>query len=95
MSEDKLRAGPERAETGERVKERRKMQSQVETASRSDYAGPPMPSAASAASEELPEEKPQLRTTGGADAPPLPVEGLEEGATGAAGSDLNSGGGVE
>lgn len=57
---DALRSGPESAETGEKAEERRKLQAQVDTASRPDYVGPPAPS--------LPVEtapaKPKLRTPG-------------------------------
>ena len=39
--EDALRAGPEKAETGERAAARRKLQARVDTVSRPDYVGPP------------------------------------------------------
>jgi outer membrane protein assembly factor BamD len=42
VGEDALRAGPERAETGARAQMRRKLQAKVDTASRPDYAGPPV-----------------------------------------------------
>jgi len=58
VGEDALRSGPEKAETGGKVQESRKMQAQVDTASRSDYVGPPAP----AAPEETAPAKPQLRT---------------------------------
>jgi len=37
-----LEAGPEKTETGARAQEQRRLQAQVETASRSDYLGPPV-----------------------------------------------------
>jgi outer membrane protein assembly factor BamD len=58
--EDALRSAPEMAETGAKVQERRKMQSQVDTAARPDFAGPPAPA------EETAPAKPQLRTPGSA-----------------------------
>lgn len=67
VGEEALRSGPELAENGGKVQERRKMQSQVDTASRPDYAGPPAP----AVPEETAPEKPQLRTSG--DSTPLPA----------------------
>ena len=74
LGEDALRAGPERTETGTRAAQRRKLQAKVDTASRPDYAGPPV---------VMPEEKidsgpgkPKLRTSpanlGPAVEPPLP-----------------------
>jgi len=42
VGEDALRPGPERAETGARAQIRRKLQARVDTASRPDYAGPPV-----------------------------------------------------
>jgi outer membrane protein assembly factor BamD len=42
VGEDALRAGPERAETGAKAQIRRKLQARVDTASRPDYAGPPV-----------------------------------------------------
>ena len=68
VGEDNLRAGPERAETGAKAKERRKLQSKVETASRPDYAGPPV----SVVPDEVAPAQPKLRTTGDAEAGPLP-----------------------
>ncbi len=58
VGEDALRAGPERAETGRKASERRKLQAQVDTAKRSDYLGPPVEVPA-----EVPAEKPKLRTS--------------------------------
>lgn len=57
-----LRTGPELAETGSKAKERRKLQSQVDTASRPDYAGPPAPTIP----DETAPAKPKLRTSAGA-----------------------------
>lgn len=56
-----LRAGPENAETGGKAREHRKLQAQVDTASRPDYAGPPAPAAPEAALETMP-AAPQLRS---------------------------------
>jgi outer membrane protein assembly factor BamD len=42
VGEDVLHAGPERAENGARVEARRKLEAKVDTASRPDYAGPPV-----------------------------------------------------
>jgi outer membrane protein assembly factor BamD len=42
LGDDALRPGPERAETGAKAAERRRLQAKVETASRPDYAGPPV-----------------------------------------------------
>jgi outer membrane protein assembly factor BamD len=69
VGEDALRSGPENAETGNKVRESRKMQAQVETASRPDYAGPPAP----AVPEETAPEKPKLRTSGPAAPQPEPA----------------------
>ena len=60
VGEDALRSGPENAQTGSKARENRKMQAQVDTASRPDYAGPPAP----ATPEETAPEKPKLRTSG-------------------------------
>jgi outer membrane protein assembly factor BamD len=60
VGDDELRAGPERAETGERAAMRRRLQNQVETSALSNYAGPPI---ASVAPEELPPARPRLRTS--------------------------------
>ncbi len=70
VSEDLLKGGPERTETGERAKERRKLQAQVETASRPDYAGPPAPRVP----DEVAPEGPQLRTPRGVVEPTLPAD---------------------
>ncbi len=55
--DDALRSAPEQAETGATAQERRKMQSQVDTSARPDYAGPPAPT------EETAPAKAQLRTS--------------------------------
>ena len=60
MGDDELRAGPERAETGERAAMRRRLQNQVETSAMSNYAGPPV---ATIVPEELPPPRPRLRTS--------------------------------
>lgn len=77
VGDDELRAGPERAETGERAAMRRRLQNQVETSALSNYAGPPVSAVAPA--EELPAPtRPRLRTSAqdvrpvGADAVDLP-----------------------
>ncbi|MEX1110910.1 MAG: outer membrane protein assembly factor BamD [Chthoniobacterales bacterium] len=60
VGDDELRSGPERAETGERVAMRRRLQNQVETSALSNYAGPPV---ATIVPEELPPPRPRLRTS--------------------------------
>lgn len=65
VGEDALKSGPETAETGAKAQERRKMQAQVDTASRPDYAGPPAP----VVPDETAPEKPKLRTSGQPAAP--------------------------
>lgn len=57
--DDALRAGTERAETGEKVALRRRLQAQVETPALADYAGPPREQIVR---EELPVVRPRLRT---------------------------------
>ena len=42
VGEDALQAGPEKAETGAKALERRKLQAKVDTVSRPDYVGPPV-----------------------------------------------------
>jgi len=61
FGEDALRAGPERAETGEKAAVRRKLQAKVETVSRPDYVGPPvvMPTAP----DEVAPGRPKLRSS--------------------------------
>lgn len=58
VGEDALQAGPERTETGERARKSRKLQAQVDTASRPDYLGPPV-----VVPDEVPPEKPKIRTS--------------------------------
>jgi outer membrane protein assembly factor BamD len=60
VGDDELRAGPERAETGERAAMRRRLQNQVETSALSNYAGPPV---TTITPEELPPPRPRLRTS--------------------------------
>jgi outer membrane protein assembly factor BamD len=59
-----LEPGPEHPETGPKAAEQRRMQAQVETASRSDYVGPPVaePTPPPAPEETAP-PKPALRTS--------------------------------
>lgn len=57
--DDELRTGTERAETGERVALRRRLQAQVETPALADYAGPPRNDIVP---DELPVVRPRLRT---------------------------------
>ncbi len=68
VGEEALRAGPEHTETGEKAKERRKLQAQVDTASRPDFAGPPAPRVP----DEVAPATPQLRAPRGAVEPTLP-----------------------
>ena len=68
VGEDALRSGPETAETGSKAQTSRKLQAQVDTASRPDYVGPPAP----AVPEETAPEKPKLRTSN----QPLPEPSL-------------------
>jgi outer membrane protein assembly factor BamD len=62
VGDDELRAGPERAETGERAAMRRRLRDQIENSALSNFAGPPV---ASIAPEELPPPRPRLRTSSG------------------------------
>ena len=68
VGEDALRSGPERTENGERAVLNRKLKAKVDTASRPDYAGPPV-----AVPEDAP-KKPKVRTAPG-DTGPVPVAG--------------------
>ena len=68
VGEDALRSGPERTENGERAVLNRKLKAKVDTASRPDYAGPPV-----TVPEEAP-KKPKVRTAPG-DTGPVPVAG--------------------
>jgi outer membrane protein assembly factor BamD len=61
VGEEELRAGTERAETGELAALRRRTQNQVQTSALSNYSGPPV--SAVAPPEELPAPKPRLRTS--------------------------------
>ncbi len=77
VGEDKLRAGSELVETGERAAERRKLRAQVDVASRPDYVGPPV---SNKTPDEVAPPKPQFRTSGEVipvPEPPLPSEGNE------------------
>lgn len=60
IGDDALRTGPERAETGEKVALRRRLQAQVETSALADFNGPPR---GDIVADELPVvSKPKLRT---------------------------------
>jgi outer membrane protein assembly factor BamD len=83
VGEDSLRAGPEKAETGEKAAARRKLQAKVDVASRPDYVGPPVKLAQQpTAPVETAPGRPKLRTSSdtigpipaGAVEPPLPGE---------------------
>ncbi len=67
VGEDTLRAGPEKAETGERAQARRRLQAQVDTAARADYVGPPV-----VVPDVTPPPKPRLRTSP-EDVAPIPA----------------------
>lgn len=58
VGEEALRSAPERAETGKRASERRKLQAKVDAAARPDFAGPPVV----VPDEVAPEKLPKLRT---------------------------------
>ncbi|MEO8205792.1 MAG: outer membrane protein assembly factor BamD [Chthoniobacterales bacterium] len=58
--DDALSTGPERAETGAKAALRRRLQSEVETSSLSDYLGPPK---RDVVPDELPTPRPRLRTS--------------------------------
>ena len=66
---DALRSGTEKAETGAKAQEHRKMQAQVDSASRPDYAGPPAP----VVPDETAPAQPKLRTPGAAQPAPEPA----------------------
>ena len=77
--EDSLRAGPEKAETGVKAANRRKMQARVDTVSRPDYAGPPVKVAtvrddSAQAPPATPFGRPKLRTSPDSIEPLEPVE---------------------
>jgi len=60
IGDDALRTGPERAETGEKVALRRRLQAQIETSTLADFNGPPRKDIVP---DELPMvSKPKLRT---------------------------------
>ncbi|MBE2205219.1 MAG: tetratricopeptide repeat protein [Chthoniobacterales bacterium] len=70
VGDDALRTGPERAETGEKIALRRRLQAQVETSSLADFNGP---SRRDVVPDELPVvSKPRLRTDS-RDVRPLPT----------------------
>jgi len=58
VGEDVLHSGPERTETGARAAKGRKLQAQVDTASRPDYLGPPV-----VVPDEVAPQKPKVRTS--------------------------------
>lgn len=68
VGEDALRSGPDKAETGEKVALRRRLQAEVETSALSNFAGP---SRRDIVADELPTPKPRLRTNV-RDVQPLP-----------------------
>jgi outer membrane protein assembly factor BamD len=67
--EDALRASPERAQTGEKMALRRRLQAQVETSSLANFSGPPR---GDFVPDELPVARPRLRTNV-RDVQPLPA----------------------
>ncbi len=70
VGDDALRTGPERAETGEKAAQRRRLQAQIETSALSDFAGP---SRKDVVADELPiVNRPKLRTES-RDVRPLPA----------------------
>jgi len=69
FGDEALRSGPEKAETGEKLAMRRRLQAQIETSALSNYDGPPRKDIVP---DELPVAKPQLRT-GVRDLQPLPA----------------------
>lgn len=69
FGDDALRAGPERAETGERAAVRRRLQAKVETVSRPDYVGPQV---SMPAPDEVAPGRPKLRSS-----PLSPVPAVE------------------
>ena len=71
VGDDALRVGSERAESGEQLALRRRLQAQVETSSLADYSGPPK---RDIVPDELPIVKqPRLRTNVRGDVRPLPA----------------------
>jgi outer membrane protein assembly factor BamD len=69
-----LQAGPETTENGARAQEQRRMQAQVDTASRSDFLGPPVAEPTPAPSEETGPSRPDLRSSPDDLGPQPPVE---------------------
>jgi outer membrane protein assembly factor BamD len=67
-----LEPGPEKTETGARAAEQRRLQAQVETASRSDYLGPPVPQPTPPPAESSAPSAPPLRTSPDDLTPPQP-----------------------
>lgn len=64
FGEDTLRAGPEKVETGARATERRRLQAQVDTASRPDFNGPPVSAPPPPPDQVAPAtRRPQMRTS--------------------------------
>ena len=70
LGDTAIEPGPEKTETGSRAQETRRLQAQVETASRSDYLGPPVAQPTPVPDETAP-QKPPLRTSPD-DLTPLP-----------------------
>lgn len=68
-----LQAGPEKPETGAQAEEQRRMQAQIDTASRSDYLGPAVAQPTPEPDESAP-PKPQLRSSPDDLNPQPPVE---------------------
>ena len=66
--EDALRSAPEKAETGAKVAARRKLHAKVDTASRSDYVGPPV---VVPEPDEVAPGRPRLRTSPIGPVPPV------------------------
>ena len=75
VGEAALNVGTIAGETGATAEVRRKTQARVDTASRPDYVGPPAPPAPPSAPvpDEVPPQKPQLRTFGGMESAPEPA----------------------
>jgi outer membrane protein assembly factor BamD len=68
-----LEPGPEKTETGARAAEQRRLQAQVETASRSDYLGPPVAQPTPPPAESSAPPAPPLRTSPDDLTPPQPA----------------------
>jgi len=67
-----LEPGPEKTETGAQAQEQRRMQAQVDTASRSDYLGPPVAQPTPVPDQTAP-PKPELRSSPADLSPPPPA----------------------